>query len=143
MTADEMEMTDNDGDQRITVLFLTTFHDAREVALSISSAFPCAKRDERSAYKRGHDNGRWALKFERYVPDSLNCLTSLASKVLLALRVLGNNRCERGRLMDLKDWEPTGDSALYVIPTYMCITSNIERIGEHRGLFSLTRAAQG
>lgn len=40
MTADEMEMTDNDGDQRITVLFLTIFHDAREVVLSISSAFP-------------------------------------------------------------------------------------------------------
>ncbi|EGI61541.1 hypothetical protein G5I_10104 [Acromyrmex echinatior] len=56
MTADEMEMTDNDGDQRITVLFLTTFHDAQEVALSISSAFPCAKRDERSAYERAGRN---------------------------------------------------------------------------------------
>ncbi|KYN05626.1 hypothetical protein ALC62_03419, partial [Cyphomyrmex costatus] len=22
--------------------------------------------------QKGHDNGRWALKFERYVPDSLN-----------------------------------------------------------------------
>ena len=40
MTADEMEMTDNNGDQCNTVLFLTTFHDAREVALSISSVFP-------------------------------------------------------------------------------------------------------
>lgn len=40
MTADEMEMTDNNGDQCNMVLFLTTFHDAREVALSISSVFP-------------------------------------------------------------------------------------------------------
>ncbi|KYM78407.1 hypothetical protein ALC53_11062 [Atta colombica] len=123
MTADEMEMTDNNDDQCITVLFLTTFHDAREVALSISSLLfffsVHAKRDERSANttliprvtseafvchtviqqivgsrslkadtvspsaappklvlefvpRKGHDNRRWALKFERYVPDSLN-----------------------------------------------------------------------